>query len=449
MRSSFAKLRVFAILAMTVGLLVGTNLPASAAQTPDEDVIQYCIGLYGAGIIDEDGLVDPSYTSLEDFVENSGIADLLPGVLDVVDVYNGGCFGFGPGPGAEPGVPPTSVPLPTAQPTDPFVPGDTSSVTISGYLSDQVSVPTFMFSFPFSTADVGGTIPAEFTFELYVNGDTSAAPFAVVSTAGGAAVVDGVPTGLVTIYETGSGASVDVLVISGNITSVNFFMPSGPNAGESDINSIAIDTYVCDQIRYPVSSAGSTFFGGAAVEENDLPSAGCTPTDRDLVLYLNGDLTAQPWASFTTYGGVAVLNAVPEGDHVLVDPATGYQFGVSVFSDEGGNGTVTAISLFFPVGGDVVVPTEVPAEPTATAAPGQPTAVPGGDHGHHGHDHGKKDSGKKGSSSSSSSSTVSSLPNTGQGSSSSSDSSTLVLLFGAMSLVALAGGVAWRQRRSA
>jgi len=436
MRSSFAKLRVFAILAMTVGLVVGSNLPASAAQTPDEDVVQYCVGLYGAGIIDSDGFVDEvAYPTLQDFIDNSGIADLLPGVLDVSSVFNGGCAGFGPGDGAEPGIPPTSVPLPTAEPTDPFVPGDTSSVTISGFLSDQVSYPQFMFSDPFSTADVGGTIPGDFTFDLYVNGDTSAAPFAVVSTGGGAAVVDGVPTGLVTIYETGSGASVDVYVESGNITSVAFFMPSGPNAGESDVNSIAIDTYVCDQIRYPVSSAGNTSFGGAAVEENDLPSAGCTPTDRDLVLYLNGDLTAQPWASFTTSGGVAVLNDVPAGFHTIVDPATGYQFGVGVGPDEAGNGTVTAIGLYFPVGGEVV-PTQAPAEPTAT--PGN-----GGDNGHHGHDHGKKDEGKK------SSSTVSSLPNTGQGSSSSSDSSTMVLLFGAMSLVALAGGLAWRQRRSA
>ncbi|MGB3304655.1 MAG: hypothetical protein WBA63_00580 [Thermomicrobiales bacterium] len=438
MRSSFAKLRVFAILAMTVGLLVGTNLPASAAQTPDEDVVQYCIGLYGAGLIDSEGFVDEfAYPTLQEFIDNSTVTDLISDVNVINSVFNGGCFGFGPGDGAEPGIPPTSVPLPTAQPTDPFVPGDTSSVTISGYLSDQVSEPTFMYSDPFSTADVGGTIPADFTFEFYVNGDTAAAPFAVVSTGGGAAVVDGLPTGLVTIYETGSGASVDVIVVSGNITSVNFFMPSGPNAGNSDINSIAIDTYVCDQIRYPVSSAGIT---AGAVEENDLPNAGCTPTDRDLVLYLNGDLTAQPWASFTTYGGVAVLNAVPYGFHTIVDPATGYQFDVFAGFGEG-SGTVTAISLYFPVGGDVVVPTQVPAEPTATPGNGGDN----GDDGHHGHDHGKK--GDKGTTGKSS--TVSSLPNTGQGSSSSTDSSTLVLLFGAMSLVALAGGVAWRQRRSA
>jgi len=463
MRHSFVKLRLLAILAMTVGLMAGSSLAASAAPSAPagghaasyQVDVNACVSLFDAGLIDADGFVDEvAFPTVLDFTTNLDVLAIVNADV-AASVFGGGCAGFQAEPTVEPtaavtvqpgegdktpegGIPPTEVPttVPTVAPTN--VPSTTSSITISAFLSDQVAYPQFLVSAPFSAqaaSDVGGSIPADRTFEIYVNGDTSAAPFAVVSTGGGAAVVDGVPEGFVTIYETQSGASIDVDVVSGNITSVTFFAPSGAGAGNSDIASIVIDTYGCDQIDVPVAATGST--GGvlpAAVENNDLEGAGCTPIDRDLVLYLNGDTTAQPWASFSTVDGVAALNEVPTGDHVLVDPATGYQFPVSAAA-----GTVTAISLYFPID-DVVVPTEV--APTATAAPGQPTAVPGGDHGH-GHDHGNKGNGGK-----SSSSSVSSLPNTGQGSTS-SDSSTLVLLFGAMSLVALAGGVAWRQRRSA
>ncbi|MGB3307316.1 MAG: hypothetical protein WBA63_14085 [Thermomicrobiales bacterium] len=467
MRQSFVKLRLLAILAMTVGLMAGSSLAASAAPSAPAgghaasyQSADTCSALITANLIDP---TTGEIVDLDTFETQALALGITQSEIDLV-LLNG--CDVAPEPTVEPtleptleptaavtvqpgegdktpegGIPPTQVPttVPTVAPTE--VPSTTSSITISAFLSDQVAYPQFLVSAPFSAqaaSDVGGSIPADRTFELYVNGDTTAAPFAVVSTGGGAAVVDGVPEGLVTIYETQSGASIDVNVVSGNITSVTFLAPSGAGAGNSDIASIVIDTYGCDQIDVPVAATGST--GGvlpAAVEQNDLPNAGCTPIDRDLVLYLNGDTTAQPWASFSTVDGVAALNEVPTGDHLLVDPATGYQFPVSAAA-----GTVTAISLYFPID-DVIIPTQV--APTATAAPGQPTAVPGGDHGH-GHDHGNKGTTGK---STSGSSSVSSLPNTGQGSSSSTDTSTLVLLFGALSLGALAGGVAWRQRRSA
>jgi len=64
-------------------------------------------------------------------------------------------------------------------------------------------------------------------------------------------------------------------------------------------------------------------------------------------------------------------------------------------------------------------------EPTATTAAGEPTTAAGEP----------------------TKAAVVALPNTGQGSS--SNGSTLILLFGAMSLVTVAAGFAWRQRRNA
>lgn len=323
MRSSFVRVRLFAILAMAVGLMAGTSLAASAAPSAPAGghVASYqsgtdiCDAMIEADLIGWDYTVDKvTYPTLNSFIAAIGAFGLDPG--SAAAIYNGACAAI-LGPPTEvpvPSIPPTEVPVPTETtvPTDVPSTTSTSSITINGYLSDQVAYPQFLDSDPFSTADAGGTIPADFTFELYVNGDTSAAPFAVVSTDGGAAFVDDVPTGNVTIYETSSGASADVAVISDEITAVTFFMPLGT---ESD-----------------------------------------------------------------------------------------------------------------------VVPTEAPVEATAPADPAQTTAVPDGDQG-------KTDGGK-------SSTSVNSLPNTGQGSASSSDGSTIVLLFGAMSLVALAAGSAWRQRQT-
>jgi hypothetical protein len=135
-----------------------------------------------------------------------------------------------------------------------------------------------------------------------------------------------------------------------------------------------------------------------------------TPDDRDFVLYQAGE--EAPVASFSTVGGYAVVTGLAAGDYILFDVASETFFSGITIADD----ATTSVSAIFPV---VSAATPV-ATTTATSAPvvpGAPTPA------------------------------VVALPNTGQGSGSGT-STSIVLLFGAMSLVAVAAGFAWRQRRT-
>jgi LPXTG-motif cell wall-anchored protein len=324
---------------------------------------------------------------------------------------------------------------------------ETQSVTVSAFISNAVFVPTLTGGF---TAADDAAVAADVSFSIYLNGDLDATPFATGNTSGGAVVFDAVPFGTHTItlddYELyGQSYSWDFQLDDANAAFLTFLIP-GDNPGNSDISSLVLTSYAADQVDEPTFYISEPIDqdppDGGAVELDevvanagiDIPFTGAYVVDRLFYVYANGDQQSIPY-SVQTIGGVGVLNALPTGTHLVTDAQTGVGVDVAVADN-----AVTVVTAVFPEGtGDSG---DSDGDPD-TEAPGQGND---GDDDGDGSDDGDDDGDDSGDGSTSGGD-VSKLPSTGQGSS--TESSTIVMILGAMSLVALAGGFAWRQRRTA
>lgn len=206
-----------------------------------------------------------------------------------------------------------------------------------------------------------------------------------------------------------------------------------PVTGEP--GSVVVSKFVCTQIEEPTATISDpvgidTAAGSPDVEE------GCSPSTASFQIYLNNDFTSTPFAEFDA--GVATIDGVPQNiggvPHLLLELDTNvfYEFFVAP-------GGVTTITVLNPADDGNATPVADDGGDDGTADGGT-----SGDGGASTDDNGDDDSagGTSGGS-------VSTLPSTGQGADSGTSGSSIVLLFGAMSLVALAAGFAWRQRRTA
>lgn len=350
-----------------------------------------------------------------------------------------------------------SVTSVAAQGTDATPPGEScvGSLGVSAFLSDQVSVPTITFATASDHADDEGADYVVANFELYINGDLSADPFATFSTDnGGAVVIDGIPAGthtLVYLADEGPDYAWDVTIATcvdggeAGFTVVTVLLPNGELPGVSDTGSLVVSCYAAEQVastEFYVSApinvppAAPEEFPASADGAFDLPYTGAYVVDRELLVYLNADFSSVPIV-LQCVDGTVLLDDIPSGTHAIVDAQTGFS---DLFSIE--SGFITTVVVVFPEGtGDT------------GGAPDPDTEEPDGSDGGSadgsadGSDDGSSD-GSDGGSADGDGGSVTSLPSTGQGGNT-TDSSAIVLVLGAMSLVALAGGFAWRQRRSA
>lgn len=319
------------------------------------------------------------------------------------------------------------------------------SVTIAAFWSEQVAVPTLTegSASAFSDAGIGAGF-VECTFSIYINQDTLSTPFATVTTThGDAKVIDGVPVGDHTLtldgcdgFESPYSYSWTISVFEGSGTFLTVLIPWGEAPGFSDVGSLVLSSYAADQVITPqylvsapiqVDPQSPEEFPATADDAFDIPYNGAYTVDREFLVYLNEDTASVPYV-MQTIGGTDLLDGLPEGTHTLVDAQSGYSTSFSI-----AQGSVTTVVAVFPEGfGD-----------TGNAEGDRDTEAPDGDDdgADDGDDDGAADDGGA-------SADVTKLPSTGQ-TGNGSDSSTLVLILGAMSLVALAGGFAWRQRRSA
>lgn len=332
-----------------------------------------------------------------------------------------------------------------ASAADATPPADSSvgSLSVAAFTSDQVAVPTITEGY--ATADnEGGAGFTEASFELYINGDTTADPWwTFTTTDGNAQVNDFVPVGIHTLILTESSwdspysYAWDVEVFAGTGTFVTVLIPSGETPGISDAGSLVLSSYGADQVgntKFLVSDpinvepqAPQQFWAN----EDDLADAGFAGAyvvDRQFLIYINSD-TNSAALSLQTIGGTALYDNLPAGTHILADAQTGESIQFTIAS-----GSVTTVVAVFPEGyGDTGEPGDRDVDAPGADDDSADTGTDDGD------DDGKTDGSTGG---------VSKLPSTGQGGNS-TDSSAIVMLLGAMSLVALAGGFAWRQRRSA
>jgi hypothetical protein len=181
--------------------------------------------------------------------------------------------------------------------------------------------------------------------------------------------------------------------------------------------SIVISNFVCTQIDEPTMITEPVGVDTAASVPDE---EGCVESSANFEIYVNGDFTSEPIEVFVD--GTATVNGIPataEGTpHALLETS----FNV-FFEFEIAPGGVTTITVLNP----------------ADVGDG---ATPANDGDDDGTDDGTADDGADDGA-------VSGLPSTGQGSDGGANGTAIVLLFGAMSMVALAAGFAWRQRRSA
>ncbi len=194
-----------------------------------------------------------------------------------------------------------------------------------------------------------------------------------------------------------------------------------PITGQS--GSVVVSTFECTQIEEPtaiVSEPAKVQVAGEA------PIDGCVPDDTVFQIFVNGDSDSEPFAEFNA--GVETINGIPQNapgvPHLLleVDRNVFFEF----FIESGGVTTATVLN---------------PADD------GNATPVGRDDDGGSSAD--GKDDGGAAAGGDDDDDSVNALPSTGQGTDSGTSGSSIVLLFGAMSLVALAAGFAWRQRRTA
>jgi hypothetical protein len=317
------------------------------------------------------------------------------------------------------------------------------SLAVSAFLSSQVSIPTITYFQATANAD-GGAEFTEADFALYLNGNFSAEPWYTFSTTNGdAVVIDNIPTGanhqLVYYPADGSNAySWTIRIDRGQLTSVTLLIPDGTFSGNVSTGSVVVSSYAFQSStdttpRWWTAVVNTPNQG--AVNANDLVSppvdakySGAYLVDRQFTININGGGTG---LNLQTDGGVALFDKLPPGVHTITDTQTGYSAEFEIVA-----GSITTVTVVFPEGyGDTGSSTgdKDTEDPDDGDTAGDTGSDSGSDTGNNGSNGGGK---------------VSSLPSTGQGSNS-SDSSTIVLILGAMSLVALAGGFAWRQRRTA
>lgn len=324
----------------------------------------------------------------------------------------------------------------------PTSPGS-GSLGVSAFLSDQVSVPTITYFQASANAD-GGAEFTEADFSLYLNGDFGAEPwYSFTTTNGDAVVIDNIPTGdhhkLVYYPSDGSNAySWTIRIDANQLTSVTLLIPDGTFSGNVSTGSVVVTSYAFQSstdttprwwtavVNNPNQGAVGADLVAAPV---DAKYSGAYLVDRQFTININGGGSG---LNLQTDGGVALFDKLPAGDHKITDSQTGYSTWFHIDA-----GSITTVTVVFPEGyGD-----------TGSATGDKDTESPdGGDKTDTGSD--SSSDGGNNNGSNGGGGKVSSLPSTGQGSNS-SDSSTLVLILGAMSLVALAGGFAWRQRRTA
>lgn len=200
-----------------------------------------------------------------------------------------------------------------------------------------------------------------------------------------------------------------------------------PVTGEP--GSVVVSKFVCTQIEEPTATISDPVGIDTAAGEPDVEE-GCSPSTASFEIYLNNDFTSAPFAEFDA--GVATIDGVPQNiggvPHLLLELDTNvfYEFFVAP-------GGVTTITVLNPADdGDATPVGDDDDDGSSDGSSGDDGASADDDNG---------DDDSAGG--------VSTLPSTGQGADSGTSGSSIVLLFGAMSLVALAAGFAWRQRRTA
>jgi hypothetical protein len=337
----------------------------------------------------------------------------------------------------------------SAQDGTPPADSTVGSLSVAAFTSDQVAVPTITEGYATADNEEGAGF-TEASFELYINGDRTADPWwTFTTTDGNAQVNDFVPVGvheLVLVdstFDSPYSYVWDVEIFAGTGTFVTVLIPTGETPGISNSGSLVLSSYGADQVgntKFLVSEP-INIEPQAPVDENlgfaeddlaDAGYAGAYTVDREFLIYINGDTNSAP-LGLQTIGGTALYDNLPAGTHTLADAQTGVSISFTI-----AQGSVTTVVAIFPEG---------------TGDSGDPdgdrdTEAPGADDGADDGDDDGDDDGANGDDDGGDTGGVSKLPSTGQGGNS-TDSSAIVLLLGAMSLVALAGGFAWRQRRSA
>jgi len=200
-------------------------------------------------------------------------------------------------------------------------------------------------------------------------------------------------------------------LLAGGITTVAAQADATPvvTPDPNTSGTVNISVFACTNVTDTV------FQSGEVVSAAAIPSTAgdCAPSAGTFTFYFIGDQTADFAQLFVDGSGSIGL---PAGDYEVVQEENQARTTITVV-----DGGVLTLVVTNPVAASGATPVPVvPVVPTAASTGGNTAPA---------------------------ASTVSSLPNTGQGSSS-SNGSTIVLLFGAMSLVALAAGFAWRQRRA-
>jgi len=229
-----------------------------------------------------------------------------------------------------------------------------------------------------------------------------------------------------------------------------------PISGEP--GTLVVAKFECTQIEEPTATVSDPVGVSAGVDDDVPAPEGCVPDSESFQIFLNNDFSSEPFAEFEA--GVEAINGIPQNapgvPHLLLETEQNVFF--EFFVESGG---VTTITVLNPADDGNATPVADDDDDGNGNGDGDGDGNGDGngdatDVGQDGDDgDGSADGGAAASdddddsSTSGSGSSVSSLPSTGQGADSGTSGSSIVLLFGAMSLVALAAGFAWRQRRTA
>jgi len=103
-------------------------------------------------------------------------------------------------------------------------------------------------------------------------------------------------------------------------TAASAYAADATPPADSDTASVTIAAFWSDQVAKPTLTEG-------AASANEDAGVGAGFIEATFSIYINGDLTADPWATVTTWNGDAqVIDALPVGTHKLVlDGAVGYE----------------------------------------------------------------------------------------------------------------------------
>jgi len=228
--------------------------------------------------------------------------------------------------------------------------------------------------------------------------------------------------------------------------------------------SLAINNFACPQVEVPVAVVSDP---GAVGTLGDTPEEGCSATSADFEIFVNGDFTSDPIPATIDESGT--INGIPPTQdgvpHALFDPASNVYFSIEIAPGEVTTATVLNPANVIPnadgdesginaegVAGDTAnnadgaSATDGTAEGDTSVADGTADNADGAS-ASDGNDEGDTSNVARASDGDDAEGGISRLPSTGQGGDSGVNGSATALLFGAISMVALAGGFAWRQRR--